>query len=199
MWGSGCIKQIGGTRHRETEGFLLSTKIGGMAELQLARQDHDFMWLAQNYTPGLIHESVMPDFLCLIYASTFLDALALGMANGHAVAHWFGYMRINADVKMLCTLFTYKYLPKMGQPGSVFNSDKISSSDLFIPRNWKIRGQNHNFLVENVVISLLFDAVHADPCALPFIGAWPSLERTQQHRYTQDRFINKYYHKFKYM
>ncbi len=36
------------------------------------------------------------------------------------------------------------------------------------------RGQNHNFLVENVVIFLLFDAVHAHRCALPFIGAWPS-------------------------
>ena len=47
------------------------------------------------------------------------------------------------------------------------------------------------FLVENVVICLLFDAVHADRCALPFIGAWPSLERTQQHRYTQDRFIKQ--------
>ena len=65
-----------------------------------------------------------------------------------------------------------------------------------VPRHWKKRGQNHNFLVENVVISLLFDAVHADRCALPFLGAWPSLERTQQHRYTHDRFINKYFHKF---
>ena len=102
----------------------------------------------------------MPDFLCLIYASTFLDALALGMANGHAVAHWFGYMRINADVKISCTFFTYKYLLKMGQPGSVFNSDKISSLDLFIPRNWKIRGQNHNFWVENgVSYSLSFQTL----------------------------------------